>query len=403
MEFFLARQPIFNKQQKVFAYELLYRSGLNNYYDHWNGDHATSSVLTHSFITIGLDTLTRGKMAFINFTRNLLLKELATVFPNDLMAVEITENIEPDEEIVATCHKLKQLGYLLALDDFVFNPQLAPLIELVDIIKVDFVNTKPDERRSVIEKINSKKIKFLAEKVETIDEFNEAMEIGYSLFQGYFFAKPVIISGRDVPAYKLNYLQILQEVNRPELDYNQLEKIFKRDVTLSYKLLRYINSAFFGFPNKILSIRHALALLGLREAKKWLSLIALNSMGKDKSEELVLNSLMRANLCELLAPLVGLGDRASELFLMGLFSMIDAFLDQPLSDILVKLPICDDIKNALLGEKNRLRDVYDLVIFYEKGNWEQVFTLLSNYKSVEKELPALFIKTIEQANQIFPN
>ena len=401
MKVFLARQPIFDRQQKVYAYELLYRSGFkNNFYDDSDGDHATSTVLTHSFLSIGIDTLTRGKMAFVNFSRNLLVQELITVFPNESMGVEILGDVEPDTEIVTTCEKLKRLGYTLVLDDFVFKPELSPLLELVDIIKVDFVNTEVEERSSIIQRVDSRRIKFLAKKVETQEDFKQAVEMGYSYFQGYFFAEPDIIAGRDVPAYKLNFLQLLQQVNQPNLDCDQLENIVKEEVTLSYKLFRYINSAHFGFPNEIRTIRHALSLIGLCEAKKWLSLIAMSSIGKDKSEELVLSSLFRANLCESLASLAGLEERASELFLMGLFSRLDAFLDQPLSDILSKLPVSEDMKNALLAKQGLLGQVFNLVISYERGDWDQMFLCLSTLKGVEKNLTPLFIETIIQTDRI---
>ncbi len=401
MEVFLARQPIFDRQQKVYAYELLCRSGFkNNFYDDSDGDQATSTVLTHSFLSIGINTLTRGKMAFVNFSRKLLVQELITVFPNESMGVEILGDVEPDTEIVTTCEKLKRLGYTLVLDDFVFKPELSPLLELVDIIKVDFVTTEVEKRSSIIQRVDSRRIKFIAKKVETQEDFKQAVEMGYSYFQGYFFAEPDIIAGRDVPAYKLNSLQLLQQLNQPNLDYDQLENILKEEVTLSYKLFRYINSAHFGFPNEIRSIRHAFNLLGLREVKKWLSLIAMSNMGKDKSEELVLSSLFRANLCESLASLVGLKERARELFLMGLFSQLDAFLDQPLSDILSKLPVSEDMKNALLAKQGLLGQVFKLAISYERGDWDQVFACLSKLKGVEKNLTPLFIETIIQTDQV---
>ncbi len=403
MQAFLARQPVFDKDQNVYAYELLYRSGLtNNFYGDADGDHATTSVITNGFLSIGMEAITRGKMAFINFTRNLLLREIATVFPKELMGVEILEDVEPDAEIVATCKKLKQADYTLILDDFVLRPEFTPLLEWVDIIKIDFITTDPETRSSVIQQVNSKRIKFLAEKVETRAEFKEAVKMGYTYFQGYFFAKPEIIAGQAIPATKMNFLRLLQQVNQPELDYDKLEKIFKEDVTLTYKMLRYINSPYFGFPNRIRSVRHALTLIGMKEAQKWLSLIAMSSMGPDKSEELVLTSLSRANLSELLAPLVGLKERSSELFLMGLFSLLDAFLDQPLPDILEQLPISEDIKNALVGRQGLLGEVLKLVIAYEMGDWNQVFACVSKLKSVEDELPDLFIKTLERTNQILP-
>lgn len=402
MNVFVARQPIFDEQQKVYAYELLFRSGWDNFYDQSDGDYASSSVLSHSFLLIGLDSLTRGKRAFINFTRNLLLNEVATIFPKELMAIEILENIEPDDEIIAACKKLKQFGYLLVLDDFVFKVNYKPLVELADIIKVDFLNTKFEERLTIIQRVGSSKIKFLAEKLESRETFEQALELGFSYFQGYFFCKPDVISSHDVPAYKLNYLRLLSEINRPEVNYDKLEKIFKRDLTLSYKLLNYINSAHFGFWNKIRSIKHALALLGLVESKKWLSLIALSCIGKDKPDELVVSSIVRAYFCELIAPKIGLKDRASELFLMGLFSMLDSFLDQPMAEVLDRLPISIEIKNALLGKKSHFRDVLDLILSYEKGHWKQFSEYAAKLKVEEPDIPEFFLKAIEWAQQIFP-
>jgi EAL and modified HD-GYP domain-containing signal transduction protein len=276
------------------------------------------------------------------------------------------------------------------------------LMDLADIIKVDFLTTSPEERFALTYKIDLDRVKLLAEKVETIEDYEQAIDLGYSYFQGYFFSKPAVLSRRNVPAYKMNYLQILREINRLDLDYDRLERIFKQDVTLSYKLMTYINSAYFGFPNKIRSIRYALALIGLREAKKWLSLIALSSMGQDKSQELVVSSLFRANLCELLAPIVGLDNYSSDLFLVGLFSLIDAFLDQPMPDILRSMPLTDEIKFTLLGQSTPFVPVYNLVLSYEKGDWDTTFRCLNAFDTEGIDLPALFVQTIERSNKIIP-
>lgn len=402
MDVFVARQPIFDRQQKVYAYELLFRSGFEqNFFDHSDGDSSTKQVLTNSFLSIGMDTLTNGKKAFINFTRKLLLDQVASFFPKDIMVIEILENIEPDGEIISACKKLKDLGYLLVLDDFVFSPGYENLIDLVDIIKVDFIQTHGIERGNVIHNIGTSRIKFLAEKVETQEDIEQAVDYGYSYFQGYYFSKPRIIAGKDVPAYKLNYLQILNEINQPEVDFDELAKVLKQDLSLSYKLLNYLNSPYFGFDNEIRSIKHALSLLGIRESKKWLSLFALQIIGKDKSQELLALSLIRANSCEMIAPPIGNKNRASELFLMGLFSMIDALLDQPLEDILAKLPLADDIKKALLGEKNQLRDVYELVVSYEKGDWVNFSEYAGKLGLKELELIDIFLKAFEKATQNF--
>jgi EAL and modified HD-GYP domain-containing signal transduction protein len=402
MEVFVARQPIFDRQQQVYAYELLFRSGFEqNFFDHWDGNASSKQVLTNSFLSIGMETLTNGKKAFINFTRKLLLDQVASIFPQNLMVVEILENVEPDEEIISACKNLKDLGYLLVLDDFVFAPGYESLIDLVDIIKVDFIQTQGTARGDVIHDVGVSRIKYLAEKVETREDFEQAQDFGYSYFQGYYFSKPQIIAGRDVPTYKLNYLQILNEINQPEVDFDELEKVLKQDLSLSYKLLKYINSPYFGFDNKIRSIKHALSLLGIRESQKWLSLFALQIIGKDKSQELLAMSLTRAHSCEMIAPAIDNKNRASEFFLMGLFSMIDALLDQPLEDILAKLPLADDIKKALLGEKNHVRNVYELVVSYEKGDWVNFSEYAAGLGLKEMELLDIFRKALERATQIF--
>ena len=220
MENFVARQAIFDKNLKVYAYELLFRAGQENVYAATDADLATSSVITDSFITIGLESLTRGKRAFINFTKNLLMDETATIIPKDSLVVEILEDIKPDEGIIAACTKLKESGYTLALDDFIFDEVFKPLIELADIIKVDFRLSGMEESRALIEKYGLKRIKFLAEKVETQDEFDQALEMGFTYFQGYFFSKPVIVTSKDIPGYKINHLNIMHEINHPDIDFN---------------------------------------------------------------------------------------------------------------------------------------------------------------------------------------
>jgi EAL and modified HD-GYP domain-containing signal transduction protein len=195
MEVFVARQPIFDRNLDVYGYELLFRSSHNNFYDGLDENVATSSVISSSLSVIGLENLTGSKRAFINFPYEMLIKEVATTLPKESVVIEVLENVYPDYDIINACKKLKQLGYILALDDFVLKPEYRPLIELADIIKVDFLLTRSDERKSIMTKINSPKIKFLAEKVENKAEYDQAFQLGYSYFQGYFLSKPVIIKG----------------------------------------------------------------------------------------------------------------------------------------------------------------------------------------------------------------
>jgi EAL and modified HD-GYP domain-containing signal transduction protein len=401
MQFHVARQPIFDRQQKVYAYELLYRSGFDNAFSGLDGDKATSEVITNSFLLIGLEALTRGKKAFINFPKGSLEEGIAALLPKEHAVIEILEDIEPDEKIIGICKKLKELGYTLALDDFIYDVKYTPLIELADIIKVDFLNTPVEERKNIIKTIGHSRVKFLAEKVETREELTQAIEWGYSYFQGYFFSKPVIISGRDIPGFKLTYFQLLRDINKGVIDFDQLEKLIKRDISLSFMLLKYINSSAFIFRSKIHSIKQALTLLGRNGVIQWFSLVALKSISEDKPNELIVTALSRAIFCELIAQKVGMKERSSDLFLMGMFSLIDAFLDQPLIVALQELPISDEIKNALLGEKSKFREVYDLILFYEKGEWEKIRAAAEKLRLGEEEVVEAYAKTLDMTNKIF--
>lgn len=370
-EIHVARQPIFDTALHVFAYELLFRSNFINTYDGTDGDQATHSVIANSFLLIGMETLTNGKKAFINFTANSLQNNIPAMLPKNLIAVEILENIFPTEEILRVCKKLKQAGYLLVLDDFVFKPQFLPFIELADIIKVDFRTTPRNERQQLIQRLQNYRVKFLAEKVETQEEFQDALSMGYSYFQGYFFCKPSVLSGKNLPAYKANHLHILQEINRPELEFSQIENIIKRDVSLSYKLLRFINSAFFGFKSTISSLRQALTLLGQKELIKWVSIVALKGIADNKPGELILESLIRARFSEILASGKMMKHRVADAFLMGMFSHIDVLLDRPLQEILDEIRLDEEIKYALLDiAPNQFSILYKLIQTYEKGDWE---------------------------------
>lgn len=402
MDVFVARQPIFDVRQKIFGYELLFRSSINNFYDRAvDGDYATKKLVSDSFLVFGADTLTKGKRAFVNFTRNLLLSAAPSDIPKDLIAVEILESIVPDDEVVSACKKLKQAGYIIVLDDFIFYERYRSLVELADIIKVDFIQTKGDERRAIIRTVNNNNVKFLAEKVESGEEFQEALNLGYVYFQGYFFSKPTIISGKDIPGQKLNYIRVLQEINRPEVEFEKISAIMARDVSLAYKLLKFVNSAFFSRNVKVESIKHALVLMGIQEIKKWVNLVALDSIGYDKPQELVVIALIRAQFCELTAVKTGLSENGHDYFLLGLFSVLDALVDRPMEEILSELPISDDIKSALMGADNTLHDVYCLALAYEKGDWAATSEYARKLQIAEADLPDMYFRSVQWANAVF--
>lgn len=400
VEIFVARQPIFDRKENVFAYELLFRQGTHNFYEGMNGDQATIQVIANSFLTIGMETLTRGRRAFINFTSNLIKDQTAYLLPSDLVVIEILENVEPNENIILACQKLKQAGYLLALDDFVFEERFKPLINLADIIKIDFSITCGKERFDIVKQLSSSNIIFLAEKVETREEFDQALQAGYSLFQGYFFSKPIIVAGKNIPPFKWSCLRLLQEINNVDSNFEKMEDIIKGDISLSYNLLKFINSAAFGLKIKINSIKQALVLLGFSEVRKWASLVTLQTLGKDKPSELIVNSLVRAAFGEALARKTKLREEASNVFFMGMFSLMDAFLDRPLAEVLDELPLSQEVKHALLGEENRFSSILNLVLVYEKGDWANLIKYVQKIDLDESEISVLYLQSLDMANQL---
>jgi len=404
VDVFVARQPIFDRQQRVFGYELLFRSCLTNAYDGAEGTQATSQVITNSFFSLGMGKILGGKRAFINFNRDLLVGECVSVLPSEIAVVEVLESVEADEQVMAACKHLKERGYLLALDDFVCEERLAPLAEVADIIKVDFLATPEAERRRLVRRYSGRGIKLLAEKVETPEQFRQAYQMGYSYFQGYFFARPVIISGRDIPAFKLHYLQILKEINLPELDYQRLENVIKQEVSLSYKLLRYINSAVFGWRGPIESIRQALVLLGESESRKFVSLVALPFLAQDKPEELVVNAVIRARFCESIAPRVGLSRRKADLFFLGMFSLLGVIMDRPLEELLAEVGLAPDVREALLEKscgRNPLCWILALVRSYEAAEWDRLAQAVRHLRLPAEVIPDLYLDSVHWADSVF--
>ena len=401
MDIFVARQPIFDKHQHVYGYELLYRSSSVNAYEGTDGNQASLSVIRNAFLMLGPQNLTGRKKAFINFTKDLLVSGIALSLPHDQTVVEILEDVQPDDPTLNACNELKKAGFTIALDDYTLsNHTQEEFLKLANIIKVDFKLTREEDRGKIVARFSGESKQFLAEKVESRQEFNAAVKKGYALFQGYFFSKPVIVAGKDIPTIKLNYVQMVNEVNHLELDFYALEKVIKQDTSLCYTLLNYINSAYFGLRERITSIRHALVLLGEGEVRKWASLVLFTFIGDDNPPEVIVTSLIRARLSELIAPLAGIAGAASELFLMGMFSMLDVLVGRPLGDVLTAMRLSDDVKNALLGRGGRYKNVFDLVVNYQSGRWEQFLADAKKLSVDEAKVPALYLQALEWADQV---
>jgi EAL and modified HD-GYP domain-containing signal transduction protein len=362
---YVARQPIFDREEKVFGYELLFRDGLENAFTGDN-DEASRATLDRSLL-MGLDVLCDGRRAFVNCTRDTLIKGLVTLLPSTITVVEILESVPSDPDVIAACQSLKDAGYLIALDDYVADDPREALAEIADIIKVEMQLTTEEQRLALIKRFGPTRCRLLAEKIETHAEFVRARDQGFVYFQGYFFRRPEMMNTHDMPANRMNYLRMLQEVSRPDLDSGALEKLIKAEASVCYRLLRYLNSAIFGFKSEIHSVRHALSMLGERDVRRWVRLVAAVGAGQETTSDLVLSALVRARFGELLSPRVRHGD--SDLFLLGLLSLIDAMLEMPMEEVLEKLPLDHETKAVLLGQPSLLRPVYQLMLARESGEW----------------------------------
>lgn len=376
MENFIARQPIFDKNNNVIAYELLFRNGYNNSFCGIDGDYATQSVINNAFINFDLSTVVNNKKAFINFTENLLNSDLTLLLPSDCVVIEILENIEPSPNFINTCKKLKEHGFILALDDFVYDPKYKSLLQLCDIIKIDFSIVKGVARKTVLDLLSDfKNITFLAEKVETYADFKEALDYGYSYFQGYFFSKPKILTNTSIITNNTTALKLLSAISEANINYSNLEKIILLDVGLSYKLLKFINSAHFGFKKNITNIKHAITLLGEKEAVKWIYLIIIADISHKDNPELNSLSLLRAKFCENLCLNSSFKEDSQFAYITGLFSVIDGILNMDMNSILNNIPLNSDIIDALTYKNNNpLSYILNLAISYERGNWNEAMT-----------------------------
>ena len=402
MKVFVARQPIFDTRQRVVAYELLFRSGPDNFFPNIDGDIASSRVINDSLMTFGLASLVGTRKVYINVTRRILVEELYSVLPVRSTVVELLETIEPDAQTIAACRDVKRAGYELALDDYVDRPAMDPLVALADVIKIDFLATSPEARRALRDRLNRRRPALLAEKVETAAVFRAARAQGYTYFQGYFFQRPEMVSRQEIPTFKLTYLDFLRELQQPELNYDNLERVIRRDVSLSMRLLRYLNSAAFYWRSKVTSLKSALVLLGERPFRKWASLIAIVGIVGDGPAELATTCLSRAYFCESLCRATGRSSLELDGFLVGMLSAIDALVGRPMKEILQEIAVSREIEDALTRAETPLGKMRSLVLSYESALWDDVSTMARGLSMPEADLPDLYRESLEWAKTAMP-
>jgi EAL and modified HD-GYP domain-containing signal transduction protein len=395
---FIARQPILDTRLQVFAYELLFRGGPQNSFQPFA--NAASSVIADSITLFDLDMLTGHARAFVNVDEMALRLGAPRLLPADRIVVEILETVRPTEDILGACRELRSAGYQLALDDFVDSEEIAPLVEFASFLKIDFQMFDARTRRALARKYTDNNIGLLAEKVETESEFREARELGFSYFQGYFFCKPSMVETREIPGNKTIQLQLLAAVAAPELRFDIIEKLLKQEPSLLYRLLRYLNSPILGLRSEVRSVRHAMVVLGENEFRRWGSIFAIISMSAGKSPELIRTALTRAFFCEEFSAAAGLREKDSSLFLMGLLSITDALLDKPMREVLKSLPVIQEVKIALCGGTNRVRDVYELVLALERAEWIRLSDIAARIGCDEGKIPDCYLSALLRATSI---
>lgn len=368
----LARQPILTQDEKVLGYELLFREGPDEKGFQSNEENATNSIID-TLNVIGLDAVCDGRLAFLNCTHQMLLKEFFLLLPSDRIVLEIQESVPPDANIRAICLQLKEKHYGIALDNFVPNDPRESLVHYADFIKVD-VRKYPSRLNAVLAAKYGKDHRMVAQKVETRVQLLESVNVGYSLFQGYFFHHPERMRARHIPANQASHLRLLQAISAPQPDLAAVEDLIKHDASLCYRLLRYLNSPLVGVPSPVRSVRHGMTLLGEKSLVRWLRMATTLVMSNDKCSDLVLSSLVRARFCELISPKVEHG--TSDLFLIGMLSLMDAILEVPMGVVVEGLAFDPETKEALLGAKKGsetlLTPIYRLMLAREQGDWEEV-------------------------------
>jgi EAL and modified HD-GYP domain-containing signal transduction protein len=395
-DFLVGRQQILDQNLNIFGYELLFRGQGFDLSDNSEATKATNQVITDSILELGLNNLVGTYKAFINFTAQNILEKTPLSLPKDRVVIEVLENIAVDLRIISNLREFSQQGYIIALDDFVFSEEWKPLIEFADIIKLDVMAMGEEKTRNAIAKLKSYNVKLLAEKVETHEEFQYLLGLGCEYFQGFFFSKPNTVSGKRLGVNQMAAIRLLTIINDPDVETEKLAKTIAVDATLSYKLLHYINSAFFSLPSKISSIQHAISYLGMKEVKRWSNILTLASLS-NKPVAVLQNSLIRGKMCEELGALVG--EKGERFFLVGILSSLDSILDIPLEEALQQLPLAYEIKSAIMQKQGLTGEALACVVNYEQWDIANV-----SFKDVDpKDISDAYYRSISWAKDVLSN
>lgn len=401
MDVFVARQPIFDRSNQVIAYELLYRTNENNFFDHSvSSNIATSILLMNTYYSFGIDHLIGNRLAFINFSKALVENDIPLLLDEAHVVIELLENVKPDNTLLNKLAYVKERGYKIALDDFTFHYPYDELIDLADIIKVDFLNNSLEQIIEICLKYKKLGKILLAEKVETYELYLWARKVGFDYFQGYYFSKPILMKQNALPDSAYQYFRLLDKLNTEEPNYKDISNIIETDVTLTYKLLKLINSRF-SLVNNISSIQHGLAILGLNSFKKWLSLAMLQNISTHKTPEIVKIAMIRSQFMEKVAKESSLKKYADEITFVGILSVIDVLLEAPMEDILKNLPLSEKVKSTLIGEDTEYNIVFNILRVYENGDFHDLEPLCESIKFDSNKLPKIYCTSVKWAEDLF--
>ncbi|MEH6470559.1 MAG: HDOD domain-containing protein [Halopseudomonas sp.] len=366
----MARQPIFDRQLKVIAYELLYRSDTQSDADFLNGEQASSEMLLNAYTSISDEGSAKRVPAFLNLSREMLISQSVPQLLRKQIVIEVLEDTTIDDEVIEAVKKLKVDGFKVALDEFFYDDKYIPLLKLVDIVKINVEQLSEQELKEHIHKLTPYRVTLLAQKIETLEHLYECVDLGFKLFQGHFLSKPQIVKGKKISANSLALMQVVQELQKPGTSAAAVEKLIVKDPVLTFKLLRIVNSAAYSLVRKVESLNQAVVMLGMEQVRKWATLISLSS-SKDKPDELSRSLLARGRMCELLAESMNYPN-TSNFFMVGMMSDINALLDMDMDSLLEQIPLNDEIKAAIGKHEGTMGMVLEAALAYERGEWERL-------------------------------
>jgi EAL and modified HD-GYP domain-containing signal transduction protein len=401
---FLGRQPILDREQSIVGYELLFRSADTLHANIGDQANVDSFVISNVLSNFGIQEVLGKHKGFINVTGALLMSDLLEILPREQTVIEILETVELSDALLHRCRELKEQGFTLALDDNLYHPDYEPLYEIVDIIKIDVLQVPADSLKQMVDLLSNRGLTLLAEKVETIEQYHFCLDLGFDLFQGYYFARPAVLNKRKVDVSGVALLKLLELICR-DAEITEIEEAFKHNPNLTYNLLRLVNSVVIGMKEKIRTLRHALVVLGMQQLKRWIQLALFAS---DKTgavgNPLLESAATRGRLMEILVKEWGPGpqdqDYSESAFMTGVLSLVDVLLGTPMEKILAQLNLAEEVRLALLERKGALGSLLLLTEKLENLDFAEVSQLLNQYHCSREILITAQLEAIDWTNSL---